>query len=184
MARAWSPAFHRHHPMVPDGIMYPSRWNEEINLAVCDRVTKLNVNRPSRPSQNNHPLKFWCRWVPALVAVLIEHAEGDTILRKKLRLLLAGTKGPGKLAAELGKRIQTIADPVPLLTGTGASRSYRNWTISEQRSAPRWRHRAQPSQSNAFGISLVSPIRFSSGQAMAWAKSRTCPGKRWPIWAG
>jgi hypothetical protein len=45
---------------------------------------------------------------PALAAALVEHAESDPGLRKKLRMLLAGTEGPGKLAAELGKRIQTI----------------------------------------------------------------------------
>jgi hypothetical protein len=54
---------------------------------------------------------------PALAAALIEHAENDPILRKKLRMLLAGTEGPGKLAAELGKRIQTI----------GRSRSFVDW---------------------------------------------------------
>ena len=54
---------------------------------------------------------------PALAVALIEHAESDSILRKKLRMLLAGTKGPGKLAAELGKRIQTI----------GRSRSFVDW---------------------------------------------------------
>jgi hypothetical protein len=54
---------------------------------------------------------------PALAAALIEHAESDPILRKKLRMLLAGTAGPGKLAAELGKRIQTI----------GRSRSFVDW---------------------------------------------------------
>ena len=54
---------------------------------------------------------------PALAATLIEHAESDPILRKKLRMLLAGTEGPGKLAAELGKRIQTI----------GRSRSFVDW---------------------------------------------------------
>ena len=54
---------------------------------------------------------------PALAAALIEHAESDPILRKKLRMLLAGTEGPSKLAAELGKRIQTI----------GRSRSFVDW---------------------------------------------------------
>ncbi len=52
-----------------------------------------------------------------MAAALIEHAENDPILRKKLRMLLAGTEGPGKLAAELGKRIQTI----------GRSRSFVDW---------------------------------------------------------
>jgi thioesterase domain-containing protein len=54
---------------------------------------------------------------PALAAALVEHAEGDPILRKKLRMLLAGTEGPAKLAAELAKRIQTI----------GRSRSVVDW---------------------------------------------------------
>jgi hypothetical protein len=43
-----------------------------------------------------------------LAAALVEHAETDPVLHKKLRMLLAGTEGPGKLAAEIDKRIQTI----------------------------------------------------------------------------
>jgi hypothetical protein len=52
-----------------------------------------------------------------LAAVLSEHAETDPVLRKKLRMLLAGTEGPGRLAAEIDKRIQTI----------GRSRSFVDW---------------------------------------------------------
>ncbi len=40
--------------------------------------------------------------------MLVEHAEADPVLRKKLRILIAGTEGAGKLAAEIDKRIQTI----------------------------------------------------------------------------
>ena len=47
LARIWSVAFHD-HPMVPDGIIYPSRLNEETNLAIYDRaITKLRVDRTS-----------------------------------------------------------------------------------------------------------------------------------------
>jgi hypothetical protein len=55
--------------------------------------------------------------VDALAALLISHAEEDAALRKKLKLLLAGTEGTGKLAAEISKRIQTI----------GRSRSMIDW---------------------------------------------------------
>ena len=37
LARRWSVAFHE-HPDRPDGIVYPSRLNGEINLAVYDRA--------------------------------------------------------------------------------------------------------------------------------------------------
>jgi hypothetical protein len=52
-----------------------------------------------------------------LAEVLIEHAESDPVLRKKLRMRLAGTEGPGRLAAEIDKRIRTI----------GRSRSFVDW---------------------------------------------------------
>jgi hypothetical protein len=52
-----------------------------------------------------------------LATVLVEHAESDAVLRKKLRMLLAGTEGSGKLARELDKRIRTI----------GKSRSFVDW---------------------------------------------------------
>jgi hypothetical protein len=54
---------------------------------------------------------------PALAAALIEHAQGDPVLRKKLRMLLAGARGSDTLAAELGKRIQVI----------GRSRAVVDW---------------------------------------------------------
>ena len=42
LARAWSVAFHD-HPQYPDGIVYPSRLAEEINLAIYDRaISKLS----------------------------------------------------------------------------------------------------------------------------------------------
>jgi hypothetical protein len=45
LARAWSVAFHD-HPAVPDGIIYPSRLNEETNIAVYGRaVSKLSATR-------------------------------------------------------------------------------------------------------------------------------------------
>ena len=49
--------------------------------------------------------------------MLIAHAATDPTLRKKLGMLLAGTDGPGKLAAEIDKRIKTI----------GRSRSFVDW---------------------------------------------------------
>lgn len=43
LARAWSLAFHD-HPVAADGIIYPSRLNEETNIAVFDRaLAKLNA---------------------------------------------------------------------------------------------------------------------------------------------
>ncbi len=53
----------------------------------------------------------------ALAEVLVAHAATDPTLRKKLGMLLAGTEGPGKLAAEIDKRIRTI----------GRSRSFVDW---------------------------------------------------------
>ena len=53
----------------------------------------------------------------ALAELLIAHAATDPVLRKKLGMLLAGTEGPGKLAAEIDKRIKTI----------GRSRSFVDW---------------------------------------------------------
>ena len=53
----------------------------------------------------------------ALAEALITHAATDPVLRKKLGMLLAGTEGPGKLAAEIDKRIKTI----------GRSRSFVDW---------------------------------------------------------
>ncbi len=44
----------------------------------------------------------------ALAELLIAHAATDPTLRKQLAMLLAGTEGPGKLAAEIDKRIKTI----------------------------------------------------------------------------
>lgn len=42
LARAWSVAFHD-HPQCLDGIIYPSRLNEEVNLAIYDRaISKLS----------------------------------------------------------------------------------------------------------------------------------------------
>ncbi len=52
-----------------------------------------------------------------LAAALLEHADGDPVLRKKLRMLLAGTEGPGSLGAEIDKRIRAI----------GRSRSMVDW---------------------------------------------------------
>ncbi|MER9222699.1 RES family NAD+ phosphorylase [Mesorhizobium sp. M0644] len=45
LARRWSLAFHE-HPSQPDGIIYPSRLNEAINLAIYDRsIGKLQSKR-------------------------------------------------------------------------------------------------------------------------------------------
>ena len=52
-----------------------------------------------------------------MATALIECPESDSVLRKKLRMLLAGAEGPGKLAAELGKGIHT----------TGRSRWFVDW---------------------------------------------------------
>jgi uncharacterized protein DUF6880 len=43
-----------------------------------------------------------------LASVLVEHAKVDSVLRRKLRLLLASKEGSGKLVAEIEKRIRTI----------------------------------------------------------------------------
>jgi hypothetical protein len=48
---------------------------------------------------------------------LVAHAATDPILRKKLAMLLAGTEGPAKLAAEIDKLIRTI----------GRSSSFVDW---------------------------------------------------------
>ena len=53
----------------------------------------------------------------ALAELLVAHAATDPTLRKKLGMLLAGTEGPSKLAAEIDKRIKTI----------GRSRSFVDW---------------------------------------------------------
>lgn len=48
LARFWSLAFHE-HPAAPDGIIYPSRLNEEANLAIYGRaVPKPEAVRTSR----------------------------------------------------------------------------------------------------------------------------------------
>ena len=45
LARVWSTAFHE-HPQAPDGIIYPSRLNEETNIAVYGRaIPKLDAVR-------------------------------------------------------------------------------------------------------------------------------------------
>jgi hypothetical protein len=44
----------------------------------------------------------------ALASVLMEHAKVDSVLRRKLRLLLASKEGAGRLVAEIEKRIRTI----------------------------------------------------------------------------
>jgi hypothetical protein len=50
-----------------------------------------------------------------LARVLVEHAKGDTVLRRKLRLLLASKEGLGKLVAEIEKRIRTIGKSKSLI---------------------------------------------------------------------
>jgi len=55
--------------------------------------------------------------VETLAEMLIVHATTNPALRKKLVILLAGTEGPSKLAAEIDKRLRTI----------GRSRSYVDW---------------------------------------------------------
>jgi hypothetical protein len=54
---------------------------------------------------------------PALAGVLVEHAATDSVLRKKLVIVLAGTEGAEKLSNEIENRIRTI----------GRSRSYVDW---------------------------------------------------------
>ena len=47
LARRWSVAIHE-HPSRPEGIIYPSRLNGEINLAVYDRaIRKLRATSHS-----------------------------------------------------------------------------------------------------------------------------------------
>lgn len=48
MARAWSLAFHE-HPQKPDGIIYPSRLNEETNLAIYGRAVGKLQSASSSP---------------------------------------------------------------------------------------------------------------------------------------
>lgn len=48
LARRWSLAFHE-HPAQPDGIIYPSRLNGEINLAIYDRAIGKLGTRSSGP---------------------------------------------------------------------------------------------------------------------------------------
>jgi hypothetical protein len=57
--------------------------------------------------------------VDALAALLISHAEEDAALRKKLKLLLAGTEGAGKLAAEKNPTVAIglLWDFIALATG-------------------------------------------------------------------
>ena len=48
LARAWSVAFHA-HAQIPDGILYPSRLNGQLNVALYDRaITKLRPVRTRR----------------------------------------------------------------------------------------------------------------------------------------
>jgi hypothetical protein len=54
---------------------------------------------------------------PTLADVLAEHAGIDSVLRKKLGILLAGTEGAEKLSNEIENRIRTI----------GRSRSFVDW---------------------------------------------------------
>lgn len=54
---------------------------------------------------------------PTLAGVLVEHAATDSVLRKKLGIVLAGTEGAEKLSNEIENRIRTI----------GRSRSYVDW---------------------------------------------------------
>jgi hypothetical protein len=49
--------------------------------------------------------------------VLVEHAATDSVLRKKLGILLAETEGTEKLSNEIENRIRTI----------GGSRSFVDW---------------------------------------------------------
>jgi hypothetical protein len=94
----------------------------------------------------------------ALAEVLVDHADTDPALRKKLAMLLAGTEGPGKLAARIDKRIKTI----------GRSRSFVDWekrkllvqelTICARQPARAWPHRIVSGQSNCCGIFLASPM--------------------------
>ena len=60
----------------------------------------------------------------ALASVLVEHAKGDSVLRRKLRLLLAGKEGSGKLVAEIEKRIRTIGRSKSLI-GLGENQGRR-----------------------------------------------------------
>lgn len=50
LGRTWSVAFHE-HPQAPDGIIYPSRLNGQVNLAIyCRAVPKLSPHRLRRLS--------------------------------------------------------------------------------------------------------------------------------------
>jgi hypothetical protein len=95
----------------------------------------------------------------ALAQVLIAHADTDPVLRKKLVMLLASTEGPGKLAAEIDKRItvRPSAGPGHSSTGRSASCWYKNLTICARRSLRAWPRRIVSGQSNCCGIFLASP---------------------------
>jgi RES domain len=48
LARRWSVAFHT-HPSGPDGVIYPSRLNNEVNLALYDRAIGKMAAVDKRP---------------------------------------------------------------------------------------------------------------------------------------
>ena len=93
----------------------------------------------------------------ALAQVLIAHADSDPVLRKKLVMLLASTEGPGKLAAEIDKRIKTIGRSRSFVDWRSASCWYKSLTICARRSPRAWRRRIVSGQSNCCGIFLASP---------------------------
>jgi hypothetical protein len=78
---------------------------------------ELNIEQAWHEPQGlrQMPLSDWAR--PPLASALVEHAATDSVLRKKLGILLAGTEGAEKLSNEIENRIRTI----------GRSRSYVDW---------------------------------------------------------
>ncbi len=55
-AQLWSAAFHA-HPEAVDGVYYPSRLNEERNIALYDRaLTKLKAGETPRLIECRDPL--------------------------------------------------------------------------------------------------------------------------------
>ena len=67
------------------------------------RMARRTANRTGINPESLEPLG-----AAALASVLVEHAKVDSVLRRKLRLLLASKEGSGKLVAEIEKRIRTI----------------------------------------------------------------------------
>jgi len=115
----WSRVWHRNCSRAP-------MWNVPLPSPAQRSPRPISVHpipgsecgaRPMARSKSITPETLATLGSETLAAVLVKHAESEPGLRKKLRMLLAGTEGPSRLKAEIGKRIQTI----------GRSRSFVDW---------------------------------------------------------